>query len=86
VAPIGSYDVLADRTLASVDDEHIVSTDALQIRTDLSVEQGRVRASFESPDGQIQSVEAAPGNPVVLEGVAKPYVDGPDLYFRARRR
>lgn len=77
----GSYDVLGGRTLASVDDDHIVSTDALQIRTEVSVEQGRVRASFESPDGAIESAEATPGNPVVLEGVAKPYVDGPELYF-----
>jgi hypothetical protein len=77
----GRYAVLADRTLASVDDDQIVSTDALQIHTELSVEQGRVRASFATPDGAIESIEATPGNPAVLDGVAKPYVDGPDLYF-----
>ncbi|MBK8027353.1 MAG: hypothetical protein IPK19_39655 [Chloroflexi bacterium] len=66
----GRYDTLSSEQTARFEIEDIVGM-TVDARITITVERGRVRASFESWDGQTIAGEAAPGVPLTLTGEAR---------------
>jgi hypothetical protein len=56
---------------------------AVRVRSDVSVERGRVNVSVASPEDDVTSVEVTPRKPALVEGVARVDADGFVVTFEA---
>jgi hypothetical protein len=79
----GRYRTLRGSYGEDVEIEGLSSSDAVQVDVEVSVEEGNVRVSIETPDGERPSVDAAPGQPARLLGVATGEMDGFEVRFEA---
>ncbi len=66
-----------------VEDEGISPGDTILLEVGVSVETGNLRVFFEDPDGQVTSVEVAPGMPGQLTGYVQGEFDGFGIGFQA---
>jgi len=79
----GRYRTLRGSYGEDVEIEGLSSFDAVQVDVEVSVEEGNVRVSIETPDGERPGVDAAPGQPARLLGVATGEMDGFEVRFEA---
>lgn len=66
-----------------VEDDSISPGDTIMLDVSVSVETGNLRVFFEDPDGQVMSVEVAPGVPGQLSGYVEGEFDGFGIGFQA---
>jgi hypothetical protein len=79
----GSLGRLSGAYPENIKNDSLSNRDAVQVRAEVSVEQGKVNVSVESPEGEIASVAAGPGSPVMLEGLAEISFDEFNVTFEA---
>jgi len=79
----GTYSKLNGSYGADIEDDDVFSGDEVAVTVEFSVETGTVRVSVTSPDDQVQSAEAGPGQSATVMGVAKGTMDGFEVKFEA---
>lgn len=79
----GTFNKLKGTYGKDVDDESVFSGDAIDVEVRASVENGSIRISVESPDGEITFIEILSGNSGTLIGVASGEFDGFEVVFEA---
>ena len=67
----GSYRKLSGTYSKNVENDRIFIGMDIPVEVRVTVEGGAVRVSVESPDGEVTSATAEPGQPATLTGVAK---------------
>ena len=79
----GTFNKLKGTYGKDIDDESVFSGDAIDVEVRASVENGPIRVSVESPDGEITFIEISSGNSGTLIGVALGEFDGFEVVFEA---
>ena len=79
----GSYGKLSGTYSENIENDSISSNEAIDVEVQVSVEEGTIRVSVESPDGEELSAQATPGNPATLVAVAKGSFEEFDVRFEA---
>jgi hypothetical protein len=79
----GKWKRLTGTYSKDVENDSIFSGDAIAVEVQVSVEAGTVRVSLEDPDGEVTSVDVAPGGTETLAGFAKGDFDAFDVRFQA---
>jgi hypothetical protein len=79
----GRYRTLRGSYGEDVEIEGFSSSNQVQVEVEVAVESGSVRVSIETPEGERPSVDAAPGQPARLLGVAVGEMDGFEVRFEA---
>jgi hypothetical protein len=79
----GTYGKLSGTYSEDIENDSISSNEAIDVQVQVSVEEGVIRVSVESPDGEEYSAQATPGNPAVLVGVAEGAFEEFDVRFEA---
>ncbi len=67
---VGSYNRLSGIYTHKIETEFYQEGDLVDIDALFSVESGRMKISFEGPDGMVVTAEVAPGSPASLSGMA----------------
>jgi hypothetical protein len=79
----GTYSKLSGTYGAEIEDDDAIAGDEVAVTVEFSVETGTVRVSLKSPDGDVQSAEAGPGESATVAGVAEGTMDGFNVTFEA---
>ena len=67
----GSYRKLSGTYGEDIENDRIFYGAAIRVKAEISVESGTLWVSVESPESEVSSVQVTPGQPTILEGVAK---------------
>jgi hypothetical protein len=79
----GKFKRLRGTYTKNVESERIFSGSAIPVEVKASVESGTLRVYVEDPDGEVTSVDVAPGGTGTLVGFAKGEFDEFDVKFEA---
>jgi hypothetical protein len=79
----GSYGTLRGTYSEDVESTRIFLNTPVHVEVTASAEEGRVKVYVRSPEDKITSVEASPGKPASLEGIAKGQGEEFRVYFEA---